>query len=156
MVWFKVHSDFAFSVPALEAGNRAIGLWTLAGTWCARHSPDFEVPREVVSYLGGQQRDVQRLIAAQLWTTIPTGWKFRRNDQIWITSGDQASRPTISRELRGQVLARDHHACLHCGATSDLQMDHIYPWSLGGATTFENLQTLCGPCNRLKGARVDA
>jgi hypothetical protein len=26
------------------------------------------------------------------------------------------------------------------------------PVALGGATTVDNLQLLCGPCNRLKGA----
>lgn len=29
-----------------------------------------------------------------------------------------------------------------------LQFDHVHPWSKGGLTTVENLQLLCGPCNR--------
>jgi 5-methylcytosine-specific restriction endonuclease McrA len=28
-----------------------------------------------------------------------------------------------------------------------LHVDHIKPWSLGGLTVDENLQTLCEPCN---------
>jgi reverse gyrase len=31
--------------------------------------------------------------------------------------------------------------------------DHIIAWSLGGATTMENLQALCIACNRRKGIR---
>ena len=34
-----------------------------------------------------------------------------------------------------------------------LEIDHIYPKSLGGAWLLENLQLLCGDCNRIKGDR---
>lgn len=60
----------------------------------------------------------------------------------------------VSDRLRRYVLERDEHRCLKCGATADLHIDHIVPWSLGGPTNAENLQTLCGPCNIAKG--VDA
>jgi len=29
----------------------------------------------------------------------------------------------------------------------ELHVDHIFPWSKGGETVFENLQTLCSKCN---------
>jgi 5-methylcytosine-specific restriction endonuclease McrA len=45
-------------------------------------------------------------------------------------------------------------ACVECGATSELSLDHIYPHSLGGEDTIENLRTLCKPCNSRKGASV--
>lgn len=68
---------------------------------------------------------------------------------------DGQRRP-IPSALRARVYERDGHACLHCGVTEDLSLDHIYPFSLGGRETFENLQTLCRSCNSRKGARVDA
>ncbi|MGP7999684.1 MAG: HNH endonuclease [Streptosporangiaceae bacterium] len=34
----------------------------------------------------------------------------------------------------------------------DLQYDHLLPVALGGATTVDYLQLLCGGCNRTKGA----
>lgn len=34
-----------------------------------------------------------------------------------------------------------------------LEMDHIYPESLGGPTTPENMTLACKPCNRRKGAK---
>ena len=41
---------------------------------------------------------------------------------------------------------------MSCGAQFDLQYDHVIPVALGGATTAANLQVLCAPCNRRKGA----
>lgn len=65
-----------------------------------------------------------------------------------------ADRPPIPDELRLRVYARDGFRCLHCGTTEDLSLDHIYPFSLGGPDTEENLQTLCRSCNSRKGNRI--
>ena len=35
---------------------------------------------------------------------------------------------------------------------SEMEADHITPWSQGGKTTIDNLQLLCRDCNRRKGA----
>lgn len=64
------------------------------------------------------------------------------------------ARPAISPALRFAVYERDGNACVTCGATSDLSLDHIHPYKLDGADTYENLQTLCRPCNSRKGAKV--
>lgn len=58
-----------------------------------------------------------------------------------------------SKRLRFQVLVRDGFTCRYCGAspqkdtTVTLHIDHIIPWSKGGKTTLDNLQTLCADCN---------
>ena len=62
-----------------------------------------------------------------------------------------AARPA---RLRAAVWARDGGACAECGARFDLQYDHVIPVALGGATTMENLQVLCAPCNQRKGAAL--
>jgi 5-methylcytosine-specific restriction endonuclease McrA len=61
-------------------------------------------------------------------------------------------REPIPREIRIAVWQRDGGRCIDCGATFDLEYDHIIPLSLGGATTVGNLQVLCAPCNGRKGA----
>jgi HNH endonuclease len=59
-------------------------------------------------------------------------------------------RAPIPPELARAVFERDGHKCLECGSSEDLQFDHIIPVALGGATSPENLQILCGDCNRSK------
>jgi len=58
-----------------------------------------------------------------------------------------------SLRLRFKVLKRDNFSCCQCGAspakdpTVELHIDHIKPWSKGGETIIDNLQTLCLKCN---------
>jgi len=68
-------------------------------------------------------------------------------------------RRNIGLGLRYKVLSRDKFKCVRCGAspatdpTCRLHIDHIIPFSKGGKTTLENLQTLCEKCNLGKGNR---
>ncbi len=58
--------------------------------------------------------------------------------------------------LRFKVLQRDCFRCCACGVSPSvtpgvlLEVDHIKPWSKGGETVIENLQTLCFACNQGK------
>ncbi len=58
-----------------------------------------------------------------------------------------------SLRLRFNVLKYDNFTCKQCGASPakdnsvELHIDHIIPWSKGGETILENLQTLCQKCN---------
>lgn len=59
----------------------------------------------------------------------------------------------INLRLRFKVMSRDNFKCCICGASPakdpsvELHIDHIIPWSKGGETTLDNLQTLCSHCN---------
>lgn len=59
----------------------------------------------------------------------------------------------INARLRFKVMQRDNFKCCACGASPakdpsvELHIDHILPWSKGGETVEENLQTLCSKCN---------
>ena len=59
-------------------------------------------------------------------------------------------RPAIRAWLRRLVYAADGHRCVYCDNPDQLQLDHVHPWSYGGRTSFWNLMTLCGDCNRVK------
>lgn len=64
-------------------------------------------------------------------------------------------RISVSEKLRNAVFNRDGKKCVLCDATNNLSLDHITPFSRGGETIYENLQTLCMPCNIKKGAKVE-
>lgn len=59
----------------------------------------------------------------------------------------------INWRVRFLVLQRDRFTCVSCGRSPakdpsiELHVDHTMPWSRGGASTIENLQTLCSVCN---------
>ena len=58
---------------------------------------------------------------------------------------------------RRTVLARDDYTCQYCGiqpGKANLTIDHVLPRCRGGETTWDNVTTACGPCNRRKGNRL--
>jgi 5-methylcytosine-specific restriction endonuclease McrA len=57
----------------------------------------------------------------------------------------------ITNDVRRRVLSAGK--CAHCGATENLQVDHIIPWSKGGTDHITNLQPLCKGCNCKKSNR---
>lgn len=59
----------------------------------------------------------------------------------------------IRHSLSKKVFERDAYRCKHCGTYIDLTVDHIKPESKGGTLDFDNLQTLCRPCNSRKNNR---
>lgn len=61
-------------------------------------------------------------------------------------------RRSIPNGVRQAVYERDGCACIECGGTDELTLDHIVPWSRDGADTEDNLQTMCRSCNCRKGA----
>lgn len=65
-------------------------------------------------------------------------------------------RRRFDLHTRLAVFRRDGYRCQHCGHIGTwltLEVDHIIPVALMGDDEFDNLQALCRPCNRRKGAR---
>ena len=61
-----------------------------------------------------------------------------------------------SQRLRAEVLERDGQQCTfvaddgtRCTCRKGLQIDHIQPWSVGGATELSNLRVVCFAHNQL-------
>lgn len=88
-----------------------------------------------------KQRDRARIERAQAMVT-----------QGFANSG--AQRGSIPDDLKQFIWTRDGGQCRSCGTTTELQFDHVIPVTLGGGSSAENLQILCGPCNRRKGVRL--
>lgn len=76
------------------------------------------------------------------------------NDENPIPTFKHKTVRDINLRLRFLVFSRDNFSCCSCGASpakdggiTRLHVDHIVPWSKGGETVLENLQTLCEKCN---------
>ena len=59
-------------------------------------------------------------------------------------------RMSNKKKRRQQVLSLDEERCLRCGSSRELEIDHVVPQAAGGPNCWNNLQTLCRPCNRQK------
>lgn len=81
------------------------------------------------------------------------GPKFRRDSKT-IREYTRSIPPS----WRLEILERYGFMCVHCKTDlrgNEVHIDHITPFSKGGKTVKENLQPLCGPCNLVKGNRLN-
>ena len=57
---------------------------------------------------------------------------------------------TVEPVDEAAIYERDGHMCIYCGATENLELDHIVPLASGGAHCEDNLVVACLSCNRGK------
>jgi diadenosine tetraphosphate (Ap4A) HIT family hydrolase/5-methylcytosine-specific restriction endonuclease McrA len=75
----------------------------------------------------------------------------KRGDAVW-EHRKRGHRP-ISGSVRYEVLSRAKFKCELCGISADeknIEVDHIFPKSLGGKEDLSNYQALCYSCNAAK------
>ena len=125
------------AVGAVRIGREAerVLWWTNSGLFWA----DPELSEEDVALLiwGRQRRQDSQLDRLR---------KIRaRSEEI-----SSARRERIPDEVKAFVWERDAGRCVQCGSEDDLQFDHVIPVAKGGGTAAENIQILCGDCNRRK------
>ncbi len=77
MPWFKVDDKFHSHPKVMELPASAVGIWTLAGTWCADYLTDGAIRLGQLRRLGGTQEDADALVAAGLWESTEDGYAFR-------------------------------------------------------------------------------
>lgn len=101
-MWFKVDDKFHDHPKARKAGKAAIGVWVLAGTWCADHLTDGFVPAHTLSRWG-TKADAKKLVDAGLWEPAEfdgeKGWRFRKWDRYQPTRASKKAQ----REARAQA-----------------------------------------------------
>ena len=127
---------------AREAGLVAIGShggrtfwWTDSGFYWA--DPDLSDEEVELLVWDRERRQEARLDRLR---------KIRARDE----EATEARRRPIPEEVRAFVWKRDEGRCLQCGSEDDLQFDHVIPVAKGGGNAMDNIQILCGDCNRLK------
>lgn len=87
--------------------------------------------------------------------------KYRRTENGKNTNRDhKAKRRTI--EKKGKItlsqwkdkMKEFNDKCVYCGASEDIEQDHIIPLSKGGQHCIDNVQPLCKKCNRKKSNKL--
>jgi hypothetical protein len=166
MTWFKVDDHLASHPLVGYVGDAALGYWMRLGCWLAQFPSEGDfIPEPVAKHLlyGTRRAKLNVLVRAGMLIPEGDGYRMHRGLDVcgsgllnpaWQIELPPSYRAKIPDALRQAVYERDGFACLHCGSGDDLSLDHVHPWSKGGEDTFENLQTLCRPCNSSKGARV--
>jgi 5-methylcytosine-specific restriction endonuclease McrA len=124
-------------VPLMEAGARC-WWWYRDRFWW---EDDGYSPDDVVALVADRERRARRRLDRAHAALR------REHDAV-------PRREMLSRDVRLAVWRRDRGRCRGCGSGFDLQYDHVIPLALGGASSVDNLQLLCGDCNRAKGASL--
>ncbi len=142
-------------ISELDLFHNLLGVWELFG----RQPKYSEINKNHSAY------------SIDVYTRRFGSWRRTLEQFVaWANSEDLENPPLIntmlaprrlsrqpSERLRFIILERDRFTCCACGATpishpgTKLCADHVIPWSKGGETTHDNLQTLCSRCNLGKG-----
>ena len=124
---------------SIDTFKRRFGGWRKALESFVDYINDTDSEYEPVSNSSVESEDIsENLLEEKLKNDINSKHHTPRN---------------INTRLRFKVLSRDKFKCCACGASPakdpavELHVDHIVPWSEGGETVIENLQTLCSKCN---------
>lgn len=152
MPWFNADDKMRGHPKVRVAGLEAIGLWVVCGTYSSSIGTPGYITRQDVRIFTSKRKPITQLIKSGLWEALNDGYAFHGDGEFWRVV--DKTREPIPLSLRLAIYARDGWACLACQTTKDLTLDHIWPWSKGGADSEDNLQTLCRSCNSRKGART--
>lgn len=108
---------------------------------------------DAIRYLYTEKVDV--LSWYEDWIVRSETWSTRVPAVIMLRDYQKPKR--TMRLSKRNIFLRDEYTCQYCGChvkESDATLDHVYPLSLGGKNTWENLTTACKPCNWAKSNRV--
>lgn len=152
--------DEAFLYSALyEEGGSAPKADVIAGRFIVREDWDCDFMYML--------NTIEYCLSAEDWLKIgksslalPSSCQHEDNGSP-KSNGSPIRRKPISSRLRYEILLRDGHRCVDCGASAledplvRLEVDHRVPVSKGGTNERENLQTLCWACNNGKSDQLD-
>jgi len=122
--------------------------------WYARLSPE---RRQEITAASRERHAAARLELNRRWAAAnPTRIRAYRRTTKARRRGAQAGDVVTAQEWMAIKEAAGGR-CLRCGRAEPeitLTQDHVVPLSRGGRHRAENLQPLCGRCNRIKAART--
>lgn len=106
VTWFMVDDHFWGNPKRTAASPAALGLWVVAGSWCAQQMNEGNVPKHALAMLGGTPKLARALVETSLWVTTEAGWRFHDWDDYQLSKDDIEER----RRLRAEAGARGGRA----------------------------------------------
>lgn len=113
MTWFKVDDSLndhpkVIALRRRRGWQKALALWTMAGSWSARHLTDGIVPREALQQLGATARVARDLLETGLWEDHDSGYAFhgwleRNPSKAQIESTREKTRERVQKHRSNAV-----------------------------------------------------
>ncbi len=78
MTWFKVDDKFHSHPKVLKAGLEAMGMWVLAGSYCANYATDGVITHDVLARIAGRRwrKLATKLVVCGLFTETLVDFRF--------------------------------------------------------------------------------
>ena len=106
MPWFKVDDGFHGHPKVMELTPAAVGVWTLAGSWCANYLTDGEIKTAVVRRLGATDEMVRELVDAGLWIDLGGSYQFKDWDMYQPLKEEVEAERQAARDRMKAVRAK--------------------------------------------------
>lgn len=140
--------------PTVTDINKGISKYAL-NTFARRFGGWRGALEAFVDYINNDTEDsiIETDYPEESTETITNHEKYEERNQNDKLEHLHKTKREVNLRLRFLVMQRDNFKCCICGASPakdpsvELHIDHIVPWSKGGETTMDNLQTLCSKCN---------
>lgn len=111
MTWFKVDDQLHKHKKGRVAGVAAMGLWTLAGSWCAAELSDGFVPAMVCAQWSPAYKKLARsLVSSGLWSEFE-----KDGEDGWLFHDWSEYQPSSARVRQDRREARQRMALLRGG-----------------------------------------
>lgn len=153
--WFRMYGADVFTEISHLSARAALHYLRLLAT-AYSHLGDVHEARCVYSD-NWMSKQARRKAMAEL---EDAGLVWRDGANIRVRHYDPRNhgfaiqRKPIPAEVRAAVYERDGNACVYCGATDRLTLDHVIPVSRCGSDDMDNLVCACLACNISKGRRA--
>lgn len=165
--WFRMYAEFSHDPKVQMLSESMQRRYVML--MCMRCSNDIVTLHETEIAFHMRITDVELAETKQLFINkgfIDNDWNllnWEKRQFISDSSSERVKRHRAKRaeqglpqqnairsEVRYAVYKRDGNACIYCGKTEDLTIDHDIPQSRGGSDEIDNLLTACRACNASK------
>lgn len=154
MAWFKVDDKF-HAHPKIKMIPRrlrraSLGLWVIAGSWCADYETDGAVPEYMLEEFDADPEEVEALVDVELWERSEDGILFRNWEEFQPTRAQNDHRRGVDAERQRKnrqkqkvtpTTSTKSHGVTGAGVTRDRTVSHAdvtettpepRPWETGG------------------------